>query len=209
MPAKFNWHKLPPDMRFGSAPDEEVILYRGFAPHQLDSSRGMLSAAAARGDINSIDAVAKAAEEDDLEAFIGPISAHASHAVKHSDAVTPFVSATPDKEIAERYAQNENEMVATLSIRADRLTLVPLLRYEALVLGSISLEDIVKIEYPIKPEPSPKTTEPQYLIQPKIDPLGAAYPSLISPSDHPRVPLKLIMSQPAQPQPELHPDDWR
>jgi hypothetical protein len=139
----FNWHNIPPDTRLGSHPDEEITLYRGFAPHQFDPERGMLSSALQHGRHDMVEDVIKAADADRIGKLIEHISVHADNL---DSVLTPFVSATPERHIAERYARKPGEMVATLQVLADQIVVVPLLPYESLIIGSIGLHSIVDIE---------------------------------------------------------------
>lgn len=139
----FDWHNLPPDIRLGGHPDEEMTLYRGFKYHQLDPARGMFSSALRHNRHELVDDVIDAVENRWTAKLIEHISIHADNLEGN---ITPFVSATPELPIAERYARRPGEMVATLLVRADQIVMVPMLPYEALVIGFIGLHSIVGIE---------------------------------------------------------------
>lgn len=154
MHTHLNWHNLPPDMRLGSAPNDEVVLYRGFAAHQLHPEHGMVSTAVESGDLSSVLDVIDAVETRDLTRLIHNIAAHTVGSAQKFDVLTPFVSATPNKSIAENYAGKSGEKVARLVVRADQIVTVPLLSYEALVFGSVSLDQIITMEdVPVLPKP--------------------------------------------------------
>lgn len=145
MAYSFNWHNIPRDIRLGSYPEEEITLYRGFAPHQFDSERGMFSSALKYNKPTIIDEVIEAVEAGDTSKLIEFISIHADNL---DGQTTPFVSAAHEREVAERYARRPGEMVATLSVCADQVVVVPLLPYEVLIVGSIGLNSIVDINEP-------------------------------------------------------------
>lgn len=143
MSASFNWHNLPVDMRLGSTPEDPVVLYRGFAGHQFDPETGMLSSALAHDHLEILVDVIDAVEKKDIGRLIGHISTHADNL---DGVVTPFISATPEKEIAERYARGKGERVATITVLANQITIVPMLPYEVLILGSIDPSEITNVE---------------------------------------------------------------
>ncbi len=143
----FDWHNLSPEIRLGQSPDEVVTLYRGFAPHQVDPERGMLSAALLHDRPKNLYEVIKEVASDRDYMLINLIATHAASSDPTiSGEYTPFVSATPERDIALRYAQREGGRLATLKVRADQVVTVPLLPYEALVLGSVGTDSIAHVE---------------------------------------------------------------
>lgn len=137
----FNWHNIPPSMRLGSHSKETITLYRGFRPHQI-SSAGMLSSAvrSRRGTI--VDEVKNTVEIANTEELVNFVSTHADNL---EGVLTPFVSTSTDRTIAERFAKSKDGLLATLAIPAERLVVVPMLPFEVLALGYIGLEEIMRI----------------------------------------------------------------
>lgn len=150
MAYSFDWEKLPEDMRLGTAPDDELVLYRGFAPHQLNPDKGMESTAVAQENLSSVHDVIDAVAVGDTNRLMDYVVRHAHVAIRDEqrtgELLTPFVSATPEREIAEKYAGQRGERLATIVVRAEQVTIVPLLSYEALILGSADVANIVEIE---------------------------------------------------------------
>ncbi|MDQ5972352.1 MAG: hypothetical protein QG553_511 [Patescibacteria group bacterium] len=133
-------------MMLGSSPEEELIVYRGFDPTKEDSAVGFLSAAYANGAQNVIDdVIAEVAAGDTIRLF-NYIVPHTQPGGWRDRGLTPFISATPELEIAKRYAHGEGEQVATMVVRADQLVTDAMFTYEALVIGYISPEQIVAVE---------------------------------------------------------------
>lgn len=142
MSYSFNWHNLPLDIRLGGSPEEEITLYRGFAPHQFDPERGLLSSALKYNKPTIIDDAIEAVNAKNTSKLIELISIHADNLDGNT---TPFVSTAEEQSVAERYAKHPREMVATLQLRADQLVRVPLLPYEILVIGNIGIHSVVGI----------------------------------------------------------------
>jgi hypothetical protein len=144
----FNWHNIPPEIRLGRHPEEEITLYRGFAPSQYDPERGMSSTALKYGRNDLVEGVIRAVESKNDRSLINEISVHADNL---DGVITPFISASPQAEVAQRYTRTRGSMVATLKLRADQIVGVPLFPYEVLIIGQIGLESIVSIEGPSTP----------------------------------------------------------
>jgi hypothetical protein len=143
----FNWHNLSPDMRLGQSPDDLLTLYRGFAPHQLDPEKGMLSAALLHDQPASIEDAIQAVEQGVDLRLIDHIAIHAvSSDPSITGKYTPFVSATPDRDIALKYAQRSGGKLARIEVQADQVVTVPMLPYEALILGSVGVDSIIDVE---------------------------------------------------------------
>lgn len=142
----FDWGKLSPEMRLGSSPNDRVILYRGFDPAVEDSSKGFSSVAYDAAATKVIEDAIHAVSHGGITSLAGYLSAHTAPGVWKDRGLTPFVSATPEREIAERYARNPGERVATIVLEARQVVLDAFFAYEALVIGNIDPEQIVAVE---------------------------------------------------------------
>lgn len=151
----FDWHSLDEEMRVGQSPDEIVMVYRGFAPDQLDPKEGMLSSALKAGRLEMIDEVIQGIAGKNTDPAISHIAHHTHGTAKALGLLTPYVSTTPYRDAAVHYASKPGEKVATLALRADQLIKVPLGPWEYLAIGSIPVTSIVAIENGA-PLPEPK-----------------------------------------------------
>lgn len=141
MSIELNWDKLPEYARLGSSPDESIVLYRGFAAHQLDPEKGLLSTAEESGAHHLVEDAIRAIDEDyEISRLLVRIYGPAEKRQKP----TPLIYVTPDKENAADYARKEGEKVATIKLEAGRAFREPSFGY--FVLGSISPSEIVDIE---------------------------------------------------------------
>jgi hypothetical protein len=140
------WNNLPPEMRVGSSGDEHVTLYRGFNPAVEDPSKGFVSAAYDAEAAEVIYDAMRAVRNGNIARLAGYLSAHTTPGGWRDRGLTPFVSVTPDKSIAERYARGQGEQVATMVLEARQLVLDAWFAYEGLVIGKIDPDQIVTVE---------------------------------------------------------------
>jgi hypothetical protein len=141
-----NWHKLSPEMRLGVSSEDEVTLFRGFSPLVEDPAQGFSSVAHRTGNLDRIDDVIRAVERTEIARLVGYVSAHTTPGTWRERGLTPFVSATPDRYIAERYARGAGEQIATIVVPASQIIVDAFFAYEALVLGNIEPEQVVAVE---------------------------------------------------------------
>jgi hypothetical protein len=152
---RFNWDKLPRNIRLGSSPDEILTLYRGLKPDQIDPERGMLSMAEQTGALSSIEALLRAIEEEDRVTLDKLRHAHLRDMTKRTT-ISPFVSACEDWLVAVKYArgrENTLGLVATFDARADELMRAPFpCEYETYVLGGVALDRLTLEEVVATPQ---------------------------------------------------------
>lgn len=141
-----DWSKLSPEMRLGSSPDEQVTLYRGFDPKVEDPNKGFSSAAYDALAMEVIDDAIRAVRHGDVASLAGYLSAHTAPGTWKDRGLTPFVSASPEIEIAKRYARGDGERIATITVPANQVVLDAFFAYEALVLGKVESEQVVAVE---------------------------------------------------------------
>lgn len=141
-----NWHNLSPEMRLGASPEDKVTLFRGFDPSLEDPIQGFSSVAHKNEAFDKIDDVVRAVEHTEIARLAGYLSAHTAPGTWRERGSTPFVSATPDIYIAERYASGNGEQIATIVVPASQVVLDAFFAYEALVLGRVEPEQIVAVE---------------------------------------------------------------
>lgn len=133
-------------MRLGTSPEDELTLFRGFNPLIEDPAQGFSSVAHKNGAFDKIDDVIRAVEREEIARLVGYLSAHTAPGIWKERGSTPFVSATPDRYIAERYAMGNGEQVATIVVPASQVVLDAFFAYEALVLGNIEPEQVIAVE---------------------------------------------------------------
>ena len=151
------WGKLPSEARYGQSFDEPVRLFRGDKLQKLTTAKelGIFSTALAAGNMSDIyDFGILAGSQDQWLQAILKMQEHTTMAAQQNGETTPFISASPSREFAERFATTPGDAVVELIVPANRL-IAPMLDIkpdympnELLIVGGVLPEEVVAV-YPV------------------------------------------------------------
>ncbi|HSW78610.1 MAG TPA: hypothetical protein VLF88_01145 [Candidatus Babeliales bacterium] len=147
---ELDWDLLPDHMRFGSSYNEPLRLFRGEKEAKVARGAGLLSLAAEEGDLRLVYEFGEAVRERNETLMRILRSDHGFH-VHRNGRLTPFISASPVKEIARRYSRQPDEVLVEFEVPVCRTVIGPHttcgsdLPGEILVIDRVLPEEIIAV----------------------------------------------------------------